>query len=106
MTRTLDFHTIVEVSEHHPCLAGHFPGRPLLPAVLLLDLAAAALRERLGAVRVTGVPAAKFLRPVPPGRPLQLSLRVEAARGRAAFRYETADGLAAQGELSFSPAPP
>jgi 3-hydroxyacyl-[acyl-carrier-protein] dehydratase len=94
--------TVVEVPATHPCLAGHFPGRPLLPAVLLLELAAETLRARLGAVRVTGVPAAKFLRPLGPGEPLRLDLRIDQARGRAAFRYETGAGLAAQGELSFS----
>jgi 3-hydroxyacyl-[acyl-carrier-protein] dehydratase len=97
----LEFAATASVPSDHPCLAGHFPGRPVVPAVLLLELVAAALREHLGAVEITGVPAAKFLQPVAPQQMLQLKLRADAASGRAAFRCEAAGSLVAQGELAF-----
>jgi 3-hydroxyacyl-[acyl-carrier-protein] dehydratase len=55
----------------HPALAGHFPGFPIYPGVVLLDAAIAAIEGHYGA-RVTGVPVAKFLAPLRPGMPLSL----------------------------------
>lgn len=100
----LEFSTAVTVPADHPCLAGHFPGRPVVPAVLLLELAAEALRRELGAVGVVGVPAAKFLQPVLPQQALQLHLRADTGRGRASFRCEAAGSLVATGELAFAAA--
>lgn len=97
----LEFSVTATVPADHPCLAGHFPGRPVVPAVLLLELVSAALRERLGPLRISGVPAAKFLLPVLPDQPLALKLSADPARGRASFRCESGGRLAAQGELGF-----
>ncbi|MFI4978851.1 MAG: 3-hydroxyacyl-ACP dehydratase FabZ family protein [Nevskiales bacterium] len=91
----------VTVPADHPCLAGHFPGRPVVPAVLLLELAVTALREQLGPLRISGAPGAKFLLPVLPDQPLILTLNADAARGRAGFRCESGGALAAHGELRF-----
>lgn len=46
----------------HPCLAGHFPGRPIVPGVVLLDEVAAALGVAPG-----GFTSVRFSRPVQPG---------------------------------------
>jgi 3-hydroxyacyl-[acyl-carrier-protein] dehydratase len=96
--------TTTTVASDHPCLAGHFPGKPVVPAVLLLELVAEALRRELGQVGVTGVPSAKFLQPVLPRQPIALHLRADTVRGRASFRCEVAGRLMASGELAFGPA--
>lgn len=64
-------------SADHPALAGHFPGAPIVPGVLLLDAALHAC-EAAG-VTVTGIAAAKFLQPVTPGQSLSLNCRTGAA---------------------------
>lgn len=97
-----EFAATASVPSDHPCLAGHFPGRPVVPAVLLLELAAEALRRELGGVAVHGVPSAKFLQPVLPQQSMELRLRADAARGRASFRCEVGGNLVAQGELAFA----
>ncbi|HYZ60842.1 MAG TPA: hypothetical protein VE650_00175 [Acetobacteraceae bacterium] len=50
----------------HPCLEGHFPGRPVVPGVVLLDLALEAILGASPRQRVAGLPVVKFTRPVLP----------------------------------------
>lgn len=56
------------IAADHPCLPGHFPGRPLVPGVVLLDEVFALIEADPGmAGRVVGGLAnAKFLNPVGP----------------------------------------
>lgn len=65
--------TTLRIDAGHPALAGHFPGAPVLPGVVLLDEALQALEEADGggAQRWT-VGAAKFLKAVQPGETLTL----------------------------------
>ncbi len=68
------------VAPDHPSLAGHFPGNPIVPGVVMLD-AATALAERRTGRHVTGVRVAKFRSPLRPGSDclLRLSLREDGA---------------------------
>jgi len=61
------------VDARHPALAGHFPGSPVLPGVVLLDETVRVIEQAQGggAMRWT-VGAAKFLKPVQPGETLSL----------------------------------
>ncbi|MDF3034972.1 MAG: acyl-coenzyme synthetase/AMP-(fatty) acid ligase-like protein [Paucimonas sp.] len=70
----------------HPAFAGHFPGMPIVPGVVLLDAAmnaiATATGLNLGACRLD---AAKFLNPAGPGT----ALRVEyECREDGAIRFD------------------
>jgi 3-hydroxymyristoyl/3-hydroxydecanoyl-(acyl carrier protein) dehydratase len=62
------------VPPDHPAFAGHFPGQPILPGVVLLDEALRAARELAPGARGWGLPQAKFLQAVRPGDELRLSL--------------------------------
>jgi 3-hydroxymyristoyl/3-hydroxydecanoyl-(acyl carrier protein) dehydratase len=57
----------------HPAFAGHFPGMPIVPGVVLLDAAMRAITTAtgldLGACRLD---AAKFLHPAGPGTALRV----------------------------------
>ena len=98
----LEFDTGAQVPATHPCLAGHFPSRPLVPAVLLLECVAAALREQFGALRITALHGAKFLSPVLPEQHIELHIATDEQAGRARFRLQVEGRLAAQGELGFA----
>lgn len=57
----------------HPSFAGHFPGRPIVAGVLLLEAAAEALRAWRG-VGVRQVIDAKFLAPLLPDEDAEVEL--------------------------------
>ncbi len=74
--------TILTIAVDHPAFAGHFPGRPIVPGVLLLDAvlhAVAQARQAAGANRADEpgahcrIASAKFLSPVQPGETLTIS---------------------------------
>ncbi len=84
----------------HPAFAGHFPGRPIVPGVVLLDHAIQAVTQALG-TPVVGIGNAKFLSPVGPGAELEFSWQAGAGR---AVRFDIAsDGVAvATGSLTLA----
>jgi 3-hydroxymyristoyl/3-hydroxydecanoyl-(acyl carrier protein) dehydratase len=59
----------------HPSLPGHFPGRPVVPGVVLLDLLIEATTRACPGRRVVGLPAVKFLRPVRPEQDVAVHLQ-------------------------------
>lgn len=68
----------------HPALAGHFPGRPLVPGVVLLDHASRLILSRLPGRRLVGFIRVKFARPVLPGERVEVAWG-ETGEGKVAF---------------------
>lgn len=89
---------VVTIAHDHPAFAGHFPGRPLLPGVVLLSLVTQALQDRLGPT--PRIDNAKFLAPVGPGAQLRLALREQAGGNAVIFEIWQGPQLAARGQLS------
>ena len=102
--------TTVHFGAGHPAFAGHFPGQPIVPGVLLLDAAvhAAQLALRPGsgdaAAPACEIGSAKFLRPVGPGETLTISLATTAT-GAVRFEISSGSRKVATGTLVLSPAP-
>jgi 3-hydroxyacyl-[acyl-carrier-protein] dehydratase len=84
----------------HPALPGHFPGRPVVPGVVLLDRVAAAL-ERWRGLGIAGLAQVKFLRPLLPGQPAELVLAGDEKSIR--FRIVHAQALIASGSIEPRP---
>ncbi|MGH8541450.1 MAG: 3-hydroxyacyl-ACP dehydratase FabZ family protein [Stenotrophobium sp.] len=96
-----EFHASASVPADHPCLAGHFPGQPIVPGVLLLELVAAAVREWRGtSSQVRKFPNVKFLAPLLPGEVMDVHLSGSGAQLR--FRCECAGRVLAQGSLELA----
>lgn len=80
-----------QVPADHPSLPGHFPGRPIVPGVLLLDRVLEALQRRTGraSARVSQVKFVSALRPDETAQAVcridgqRVSFRVTALRGGA-----------------------
>lgn len=60
------------VPADHPCLSGHFPGSPIVPAVLMLDAIIGLILPRCPGVRLAGIAQARFLVPVLPEQTVEL----------------------------------
>ncbi|MBS0583465.1 MAG: hydroxymyristoyl-ACP dehydratase [Proteobacteria bacterium] len=65
--------TRFRIAADHPALPGHFPGRPVVPGVVVLDRVAAAI-ERASGARVAALPQVKFLAPLLPEQEAELCL--------------------------------
>ena len=87
----------------HPSLPGHFPGRPIVPGVVLLDRVVALLEAELGTPAAgLRLAQAKFLQPLLPGELARVELaRIEpqGAAPRWRFRILRGEVLLATGEL-------
>ena len=86
------------VPHDHPCLPGHFPGRPLVPGVVVLDHVLAALEARHGPLGAMRLPQVKFASPLLPGEAARVELEGAAPRWR--FRVLRGDTLVASGEVA------
>lgn len=82
------------IATDHPSYEGHFPGHPVLPGVVLLAEAMAAMDAR-----DWSVDNAKFLLPVEPGTALTL-VHEKLASGAIKFEIASARGVVATGVLS------
>ena len=87
------------INDRHPSLPGHFPGRPVVPGVVVLDRVYAAIEAAHGsALGATRLPQVKFVQPLLPGERARVELDGAAPRWR--FRVLRADGvLLASGEV-------
>ena len=100
------------VTVNEPFFQGHFPGRPIMPGVLLLEVMAqvggvlarnTAEGKGRPTVFLTGVEKAKFRRPVVPGD--QLRVEVEVVRRKDPFwkmsgRISVDATLVCEGEMT------
>ena len=80
----------------HPAFEGHFPGRPIVPAVVLLAEALASLD-----LARWSLASAKFLAPVLPGQ--ALTLQRDEGADTCRFEIRRGEALVATGVLARNP---
>jgi 3-hydroxymyristoyl/3-hydroxydecanoyl-(acyl carrier protein) dehydratase len=84
MTDAVTFTQACCIDAAHPALPGHFPGRPLVPGVVLLEQVALALRA-WRQQRLARVLEAKFIAPLLPAQSAQVCLTAIAGGMRVHF---------------------
>jgi len=90
-------HVKDEVSRAHPALAGHFPGNPIVPGVVILGRVCRAVAEAHGA-GVAAVPVVKFHAPLRPAEPFDIGFE-PAGGGGVSFRVVRGETLIATGTV-------
>jgi len=92
----------LRVAADHPIFAGHFPGRPIVPGVMLLEWVlnevAAALGRAPAALRLR---ECKFFTPLAPGA--NAELRCELGDARCGFDIRCDSASIARGVLEWTP---
>lgn len=92
----------LDIPTDHPAYAGHFPGRPILPGVVLLDQAQLVIEKACG-VLLGGLSLAKFHSPVTPGEGLHIAYRQDAAM--VVFTILHGERKVADGKFIITPEP-
>jgi 3-hydroxyacyl-[acyl-carrier-protein] dehydratase len=102
------------IDPRHAAFVGHFPSKPILPGVFLIEamaqtagvmLGSATLREGDEVALLAAVNRFKFLKPVTPGQELRIETRKLTDAGAMAYieGIVTVDGeIVARGELVVS----
>jgi 3-hydroxyacyl-[acyl-carrier-protein] dehydratase len=62
------------IKADHPSLNGHFPGNPIVPAVVILDYARSLLAQHCADMHIVGLRQAKFFRPLRPDQDFTIDL--------------------------------
>ena len=91
----------LSISPLHPAFAGHFPGTPIVPGVVLLDEALHALAGAGAESTTCEIAAAKFHSPVRPGETLTLEHQI-CADGSIQFVIRTVDRTVASGRVTVT----
>jgi 3-hydroxymyristoyl/3-hydroxydecanoyl-(acyl carrier protein) dehydratase len=86
----------IHIDAAHPAFAGHFPGRPIVPGVLLLDRAQQIIESARGRA-LQGLAASKFLSVVVPGE--ALTLDYEPGDGGVRFTIRCGERVVANGRF-------
>jgi len=82
--------TPLNIAIDHPAFAGHFPGSPIVPGVVLLDETLHAISiEHSQPVTAYQVSSVKFLSPLLPGEPALLQYELQ---GGGSIRFDVMSG--------------
>lgn len=101
----MNFEARRTIPAHHPSLPGHFPGAPIVPAVVILDEVFAALNEWRGDAGLVGIPLAKFLAPLKPKQTFTIRLSPsDDAPNEIDFDCRIEEAVIAQGRFRISAA--
>ena len=87
------------VAHDHPSLPGHFPGRPVVPGVVVLERVLSAIESAHGPLPRLRLPQVKFARPLLPGQEARITLEHK-AEGRWRFQVTREGDLVASGEVA------
>jgi 3-hydroxyacyl-[acyl-carrier-protein] dehydratase len=99
--RQMSFEISRAIRADHPSLAGHFPGAPIVPGVVILDEVAAALAEWRKDCQLTGIRAVKFVLPLKPEQPFTICLTAKGAKTEVDFCCRVEGRMVVEGRLEI-----
>jgi 3-hydroxymyristoyl/3-hydroxydecanoyl-(acyl carrier protein) dehydratase len=93
------------IPSDHPSLPGHFPGRPIVPGVVLIERVLDAIETVHGPLGALCLPQVKFAQPLLPDEMARIELdgcMLDDGMPRWRFRVLRGDTLLASGEVVAS----
>jgi len=87
------------IPSDHPSLPGHFPGRPVVPGVIVLERVLEAIEAAYGSLGILRLPQVKFTQPLLPGEITDITITGDAPRWR--FRVSRGETLLASGDVAL-----
>ena len=94
--------THFSIDPGHPSLAGHFPGNPVVPGVVVLERVVEAIEAGHGPLAALRLPQVKFVQPLLPGETARIVL--DGASPRWRFQVLRGEMLLASGEVQCADA--
>lgn len=85
----------------HPSVVGHFPGNPIIPAVIILNEVIVACNEWQPNFRITGIVTAKFIAPLRPDESFIIYLDTQ-NKSTIKFECRSEKQIFATGKLQIS----
>lgn len=104
MAPVAEIQLTLQIPREHPSYAGHFPGQPIVPGVMLLDEVMQAIEKQVPHIALFSsagaeIPVCKFLAPVLPGATLSLTLTWAEPGSLLTFKLQQAAQLVASGSI-------
>lgn len=101
--REMNFEIRRAIRADHPSLAGHFPGEPIVPGVVILDEVADALGKWRKHCQLLGIRTVKFVLPLKPEQPFMICLTAAAnVDTEVDFYCDVEDRMIVEGRLEIS----
>lgn len=93
----------VTISSEHPALPGHFPGRPIVPGVVILEQVRLQCAENFPDLTVSGIKKLKFLQLLKPDCAFSVQFSEPKNNGIRFSCLTPENELLAEGHLSLAP---
>lgn len=95
----LKFNLFIDAS--HPCLVGHFPNNPIVPAVILIDHIIQGVHKQFPTINIHNITQLKFIQPLKPEQQAQVII-TEKSLHVLHVRIEVEQQIFVKGEMQIT----